>query len=118
MAGPPDDPGGASRPLAPHDPAAAADPLARLLALRTQPTRLVLGLLSGTSADGTDAALCEIGGAGEATDLHVLAFAIVPFSRALRERIFAMHQAANAELADVDVLLGEAFAEAAIEVCR
>jgi anhydro-N-acetylmuramic acid kinase len=96
----------------------AGDPLARLLALRTQPSRLVLGLLSGTSADGTDAALCEIGGAGEATDMHVLAFATVPFSRALRERIFGLGQAANAELADVDVLLGEAFADAAIEVCR
>jgi anhydro-N-acetylmuramic acid kinase len=94
------------------------DPLARLLALRAQPSRLVLGLLSGTSADGTDAALCEIDGAGEATELHVLAFATVPFERALRERIFGLHLAPNGELADVDVLLGEAFAEAAVEVCR
>ena len=95
-----------------------SDPLARLLALRARPHRLVIGLLSGTSADGTDAALCEIGGAGEATDLHVLAFATVPFARALRERIFGLRQADNAELADVGVLLGEAFAEAALEACR
>jgi anhydro-N-acetylmuramic acid kinase len=95
-----------------------ADPLARLLALRTQPSRLVLGLLSGTSADGTDAALCEITGAGESTDLHLLAFATVPFARPLRERIFGLGQANNAELADLDVLLGEAFAQAAVEVCR
>jgi anhydro-N-acetylmuramic acid kinase len=94
------------------------DPLARLLALREKESRLVIGLLSGTSADGTDAALCEIGGAGESTELHVLAFAIVPFSRTLRERIFGLGQADNAELADVDVLLGEAFADAALEACR
>jgi len=94
------------------------DPLARLLALREKESRLVIGLLSGTSADGTDAALCEIAGSGESTELHVLAFAIVPFSRALRERIFRLGQADNAELADVDVLLGEAFAEASIEACR
>jgi anhydro-N-acetylmuramic acid kinase len=115
MGGPSDEPAGAGG--ADHD-GGPGDPLARLLALRAQPSRLVLGLLSGTSADGTDAALCEIGGAGEATDLHVLAFATVPFTRALRERIFGLGQAANAELADVDVLLGEAFADAAIEVCR
>ncbi len=97
---------------------AEGDPLVRLLALRDRPRRLVIGLLSGTSADGTDAALCEIGGAGETTDLHVLAFATVPFPRALRERIFGLAQANNAELADVDVLLGAAFADAAIEACR
>src|SRR5262249_16419724 len=105
MASATDDPGGAGP--APADPdAGAGDPLPPLLGLRAQPSRLVLGLLSGTSADGTDAALCEIGGAGEATDLHVLAFATVPFSRALRERIFGLREAPNAELADVDVLLG------------
>jgi len=94
------------------------DPLAQLLALREKASRLVIGLLSGTSADGTDAALCEIGGSGESTELHVLAFALVPFSRALRERIFRLGQADNSELADIDVLLGEAFADAAIEACR
>ena len=43
------------------------DPLGRLLAVRERPRRLVIGLLSGTSADGTDAALCEIAGVGETT---------------------------------------------------
>src|SRR4029079_2657417 len=91
--------------------AVSTDPLAQLLALREKESRLVIGLLSGTSADGTDAALCEIGGSGESTELHVLASAPVRFSRAVRERIFRLGQADNAELADVDVLLGEAFAD-------
>ena len=43
---------------------AGADPLARLLAARERSPRLVIGLLSGTSADGTDAALCAISGSG------------------------------------------------------
>jgi anhydro-N-acetylmuramic acid kinase len=94
------------------------DPLLRLLALRGRPNRLIVGLLSGTSADGTDAALCEISGAGETTQLRVLGFAIVPFARPLRERIFRLSQADASELCDLDVLLGEAFAEAAHEVCR
>ncbi len=93
------------------------DPLRRLLTLRDRPSRLVVGLLSGTSADGTDAALCEIAGAGEATRLTVRAFVTIPFSRALRERIFRVAQADTSELCDLDVLLGEAFADAARAVC-
>src|SRR5581483_4708215 len=96
----------------------ADDPLLRLLALRERPSRLVLGLLSGTSADGTDAALCSISGSGEATRLEVLSYVVTPFPRPLRERIFRLAQADASELADVDVLLGEAFAEAARDACR
>jgi anhydro-N-acetylmuramic acid kinase len=98
--------------------AAPDDPLAQLLALRQRPSRLVIGLLSGTSADGTDAALCEIAGSGEATRLTVRAFVTTAFARPLRERIFRVSQADASELCDLDVLLGEAFAEAAQAVCQ
>ncbi len=97
--------------------AGAGDPLARLLAARDRPARLVIGLLSGTSADGTDAALCAIDGSDETTRLAVRAFVSTPFERPLRERIFRVSQADASELCDLDVLLGEAFAEAARAVC-
>ncbi len=89
------------------------DPLARLLALRERPRRIVIGLLSGTSADGTDAALCEIAGFGEDTGLVARAFVTTPFPRPLRERIYRVAQADVAELTDLDVMLGEAFADGA-----
>jgi anhydro-N-acetylmuramic acid kinase len=92
------------------------DPLERLVALRAKPVRRVVGLLSGTSADGTDAALCELAGAGESTRLVSSTFVTTPFPRELRERIFRLAQADASELCDLDVLLGEAFAEAALEV--
>jgi anhydro-N-acetylmuramic acid kinase len=92
------------------------DPLTRLLAIREHPRRIVIGLLSGTSADGTDAALCEIAGHGENTGLVARAFVTTPFSRALRERIFRVAQADAAELTDLDVMLGDAFADAAFAV--
>ena len=88
-------------------------PLARLNAAREKRERLVIGLLSGTSADGTDAALCSISGAGETTQLAVRSFVTTPFPRPLRERIFRISQADASELCDLDVMLGEAFADAA-----
>jgi len=98
-------------------PAASLDPLLRLVAARDKPTRLVIGLQSGTSADGTDAALCAIAGHGEATHLQMRAFVTTPFPRALQERIFRVSEADATALCDLDVLLGEAFAEAAHAVC-
>lgn len=95
----------------------ASDPLAALVGLRELPVRLVIGLLSGTSADGTDAALCEIRGAGETTALTLLAFLTTPFPRLLRERLYTLAEADASELCEVDVLLGESFAEAARDVC-
>lgn len=106
---------------APVHPAAGApalDPLLRFIALRDRPSRLVIGLLSGTSADGTDAALCEIFGAGESTRIDVRSFVTTPFTRPLRERIFAVSEANAVELCDLHVLLGEAFAEAAREAAQ
>jgi anhydro-N-acetylmuramic acid kinase len=96
----------------------AADPPAALLALRQRPARLIIGLMSGTSADGTDAALCEIAGAGEATRARVLSHTTIPFPRPLRERIYALSEADASELCEMNVLLGETFAEAAVAVCR
>jgi anhydro-N-acetylmuramic acid kinase len=89
------------------------DPVSRLLAVRGRPRRIVIGLLSGTSADGTDAALCEIAGFGENTGLVARAFVTTPFPRPLRERIYRVSQADASELTDLDVMLGEAFADGA-----
>src|SRR5262245_30887866 len=89
------------------------DLLSRLMAVRARPRRVVIGLLSGTSADGTDAALCEIAGHGENTGLVARAFLTTPFPRPLRERIYRVAQADASELTDLDVMLGDAFADAA-----
>src|SRR5262249_18730277 len=44
----------------------------------------VIGLMSGTSADGVDAALVEIQGRGLTTQVRVLAHATYPYDTALR----------------------------------
>jgi len=93
------------------------NPVERLSAARARRERLVIGLLSGTSADGTDAALCAIEGFDETTRLTMRGFVSTPFARPLRERIFRLSEANATELCDLDVLLAEAFAEAAHAVC-
>ncbi len=92
------------------------DPLARLLALRMVSPRRVVGLISGTSADGIDAALVEIEGAGDTTQARLLGFRTRPFDPALRIRILALGDARADELLRVHYRLGDEFAEAALEV--
>lgn len=92
------------------------DPLARLLALRSVSPRRVVGLISGTSADGIDAALVEIEGAGETTRARLLHFRTRPFAPELRARIVGLKDARADELLRVHYQLGEEFAEAALEM--
>ena len=58
-----------------------------LAAIARKPRRTVVGLMSGTSLDGVDAALCEIGGSGREATIEVRAFQTTPFPEGLRERI-------------------------------
>lgn len=92
------------------------DPLARLLALRTVSPRRVVGLISGTSADGIDTALVELEGAGEATRARLVDFRTRPFDAALRARVLALGEARADELLRVHYRLGEEFARAALDV--
>jgi len=79
---------------------------------------LAVGLMSGTSADGVDAALVEVGRIPRTvTLLHLFA---LPFPGELRERVLAaaQGQAATPELCMLHMALGEAFGRAALGVCR
>lgn len=81
----------------------------------------IVGLMSGTSLDAIDAALVEIGPAREpgALTLAVRAFTMLPYGDALRERLRGLlppSQGSTAEVCQLGVLVGEAFAEAALRV--
>lgn len=52
--------------------------------------RRIIGLMSGTSADGIDAALIEVLGSGESTEWELAAFITVPFEPGTREEILAL----------------------------
>ena len=53
-----------------------------------QPRRVLVGLMSGTSVDGIDAAVVSVTGQGEAVAAELLAFFNTPFAPQLRSRIF------------------------------
>ncbi|HEY0735819.1 MAG TPA: anhydro-N-acetylmuramic acid kinase [Herpetosiphonaceae bacterium] len=82
---------------------------------------LVIGLISGTSIDAIDAALVEIERHDETLQVAVRAFTMQPFDEALRERVRGLlppNTGSTAEVCEVNVLLGQAFAEAARAVAQ
>ncbi|HUG40724.1 MAG TPA: anhydro-N-acetylmuramic acid kinase [Longimicrobiales bacterium] len=81
----------------------------------------VVGLMSGTSLDGIDAALIEIDGTEDGDEIawRLVAFDTLPYPRGRREEIHdAILEGDAAHLARTHARLGEWFAEAVLRVCR
>ncbi len=80
---------------------------------------LAIGIMSGTSADGADAALVRAGGDLEGPAIELLAHRTLPFAADLRARILAASGGAPLSAADVARLhrdLGDAYAEIAVDL--
>ncbi|MEY3299471.1 MAG: Anhydro-N-acetylmuramic acid kinase, partial [Cyanobacteriota bacterium] len=76
----------------------------------------VIGLISGTSADGIDVATVDLEGQGYEVSAHLIAGFTTPYSADLRQRILATcagHPLSLANLADLDEAIAQAFAQAA-----
>jgi len=81
----------------------------------------VLGMMSGTSADGIDVALARISGAPPNLNAKLLGHTSVKFPGAVRKEIFRVaeqHPVTAGALSQLNFRLGEVFAEAAIAACR
>ena len=81
--------------------------------------RRVIGLMSGTSADGVDAALVEVGRLE--SGVRLIGFAGLPYRRELRKEILEVSEARSVNVERIcrlHVILGEWFARSAFEVCR
>ncbi len=88
--------------------------------LASKETKLVIGLMSGTSCDGVDASLVRISASGLETRVEELGFVSTSYERTFRERLLLLAQGTiggSEELLMVSLLLGELFVRAAKRVC-
>ena len=87
--------------------------------IRKKSVRRVVGLMSGTSVDGIDAALVEIGGTDEAPEVRLVAFEDRPWPEKVREQIFPLFRPETAtvdKIGYMNFLMGEIYAQSVASV--
>lgn len=83
--------------------------------------KLAVGLMSGTSIDGIDAALVRIKGYGKNTDVELVHFITMPFTKQMEQRIMQcmdVHLSNSALICSMNFELGSLFASAVKTVCK
>jgi anhydro-N-acetylmuramic acid kinase len=83
--------------------------------------RTVIGLMSGTSMDGVDAAVVRIRNSGPATSIEVIDYLTSPYPESLQQRL--LHITSGGEICIEEVcmlhfLTGELFADAALSAIK
>ena len=84
--------------------------------IAAKPERLVIGLMSGSSADGVDAALLLVKGSGESLSWRLLRHETLQYSPKVRDLVLRCAEPGSGDAASIcrlNVLLGELFARAA-----
>jgi anhydro-N-acetylmuramic acid kinase len=93
----------------------AATPLERLAAaLRAPGGALVVGVISGTSADCVDAACCRLAGRGSSLRCEVLGTAATPYPGSIAPELRRPEELDAPAVARLSVAVGAAFADAAL----
>jgi len=87
--------------------------------LAAKPEKLVIGLMSGSSADGVDAALVRLRGSGESLSWRLLRHETLQYSPKVRDLILRCIEPGSGDAVSIcrlNILLGELFARAAAHV--
>ncbi len=82
---------------------------------------LILGLMSGTSADGIEAVLVRVSGAPPHQNSKLLNHATLPIPKPIRAKILQIAEGTSvtaAEISQLNFRLGHLFAEAALSACK
>ncbi|GIP34350.1 anhydro-N-acetylmuramic acid kinase [Paenibacillus sp. J2TS4] len=90
-----------------------------LNAITAKSAKLVIGLMSGTSLDGIDAAIVRIEGVGSDSRTKLLHFATLPYEDGLRERLkelCTLDRSNTAGVCSMNFELGRQFADAVRKV--
>ncbi len=95
--------------------------MSRLSILQHRHVKLIVGLISGTSADGIDAALVRVTGNGTATRVKLLAFDTLSYPTRLQQRILSNSLPGTGSvdhLCELNILVAHFFADAVKKVAR
>ena len=88
--------------------------LSKLVKVAQKSERLIIGLMSGTSLDGLDIALCRFTGSGFNTRFELLEFTTVPYTDAFKQdvkQIFAQKQVSLEKLCLLNASIGTLHAD-------
>ncbi len=89
----------------------------KLESLINKKDKLVVGLMSGTSKDGIDAALVRLNGSGFDTDIELLNFISTPYKEDVRVSLDKLVQECSLKnISDLNFIIGDEFAAAALRV--
>jgi anhydro-N-acetylmuramic acid kinase len=76
----------------------------KLYKIAQKEERLIIGLMSGTSMDGLDVALCKFRGSGGNTEVNIIAFETVGFTEDIKDEIRKIFAKATIEFQQLCVL--------------
>ncbi|MBI2282380.1 MAG: anhydro-N-acetylmuramic acid kinase [Bacteroidetes bacterium] len=80
--------------------------ISRLCGIADKPVRMIIGLMSGTSLDGLDVALCRFAGSGPGTRIELLQFRTCPYDARFKEEIRAVFSKRHIDLEQLCLLNG------------
>lgn len=93
--------------------------LSALERIRRKKIRRIIGLMSGTSADGVSSVLVEVMGYGLKTKLKMIAFGEYSYPKPLREKIFELFDPKTStveKICHMNFVLGHFFADCALRL--
>jgi anhydro-N-acetylmuramic acid kinase len=76
----------------------------KLYNISSKPEKLIIGLMSGTSFDGLDVALCKIKGSGLKTEVELVRFETSPYQNDFKEELKTIFSCRDADLEKVCLL--------------
>ena len=88
----------------PHKAANMNVNIERLYKIGAKPERLIIGLMSGTSVDGLDVALCKCSGSGKTTNVDLIQFETIPYGEDFKTEIKSVFSKREVDLEKVCLL--------------
>jgi len=95
--------------------------LNRIVTVAEKPERLIIGLMSGTSLDGLDIALCYFKGSGFNIQFELLQFETIPYTNAFKQdvkQIFAQQQVSLEKLCLLNASIGSLHAQMILQALQ